>query len=97
MLTQVGLGLVAEGTESPISNQVTPWVSVLKTRPTAELMTIWLLLSELMAKLAPPVNGHWGSGVGNPPLACNRPKVRPMPLTWKKLVSPPPQQGQKYW
>ena len=82
-----------------MSNQVTPSLVVAKMRPTAELMTMSWPLTGLTSKLAPPVNGHCGSGVGSPPLAWSKPDVRPMPLTWKKSVpvTPPPQQGQKYW
>ena len=47
-----------------MSNQVTPWSVVEKIRPTAELMTTSLPLTGLTAKLAPPVSGHCGSGVG---------------------------------
>ena len=47
-----------------MSNQVTPWFVVAKIWPTLELMTISWPLTGLTAKLAPPVNGHCGSGVG---------------------------------
>ena len=61
-----------------MSNQVMPWFVVEKIRPTLELMTTSLPLTGLTAKLAPPVSGHCGSGVGKPLLAWSRPKVRPM-------------------
>ena len=54
-----------------------PWFEVAKIRPVLELMTMSLLLTGLTAKLAPPVNGHCGSGVGNRCSAASRPKVRP--------------------
>ena len=80
-----------------ISDQKRPWFSVRKIRPTAEVMMIWLLFSGLTAKLAPKVDGHCGSGVG-PGFDCwSRPNVRPTPLTWKKSVKLPPQQGHQNW
>ena len=47
-----------------MSNQVTPSLVVVKIRPTAELITMSWPLTGLTAKLAPPLNGHCGSGVG---------------------------------
>ena len=47
-----------------MSNQVTPSLVVVKIRPALELMTTSWPLTGLTAKLAPPVNGHCGSGVG---------------------------------
>ena len=40
-----------------MSNHVLPWSVVEKIRPKLELMTTSLLLTELTAKLAPPVSG----------------------------------------
>src|SRR4051794_39170849 len=84
---------------SPMTDQNRPCVSVPKSRPeTGELMMIWLPLSGLTAKFDPPRLGHCGSRVvGGPVTDCSRPKVRPTPSTWKKLVPPPPQHGQLYW
>ena len=68
---------VAEDAGSPMSNQVTPLFWVAKIRPVLELMMTSALSTGLTAKLAPPPKGHCGSGVGRPPLAWSRPKVRP--------------------
>ena len=50
----------------PTSNQVSPPFEVAKTLPVLELMTTSLPLTGLTAKLAIPLSGHCGSGVGKP-------------------------------
>ena len=70
-----------------MSNQVTPWLVVVKIRPTDELMTMSWPLTGLTAKLAPPRNGHCGSGVGMAAAGLEQAdRSRPTPLTWKKSV-----------
>ena len=104
---RVGRGTEGQGREVGAAEQsrvadhvpVLPLVQGAEDPPvTTELMTISLLLIGLTAKFDPPVNGHCGSGtVPGRRRRWIRPLVRPTPLTWKKSVMPPPQQGQLYW
>ena len=79
-----------------MTNQIWPWFSVAEDPPGLRADDDLLAVSGLTAKFDPPVEGHCGSGVGPALVAWIRPKVRPTPLTWKKSVSLPPQQGHQY-